>query len=183
MPATMTTTHVNVIPAYTDGLRMGNTDNTLVDSSGGTPGLTLASTLGIYTVSFYFQLAHIADGDMLTSYAPSHAFKILAVNWRTQKAATTASKATTLNLEIGTTDLTGGVVALTSANCTPAGAAVAGSAVTDNNTGVTASSFSIEASSTTAFVEGTGWLLVRIQNMDTVNAIASLAALISGSDL
>lgn len=148
----------------------------LTDSSTGTAANTLAAGVGCTTLAFFLNLASIAgNGDLLTNYTPGYKFKILSVDFRVCKAVTTGSKAATLNLEIGTTDLTGGVVALTSANCTPAGAAVAGSAVTAANTGSSSDTISIEASSVTAFVEGDGWLLVKIQNMDTADAIASIA--------
>jgi len=125
--------------------------------------------VGVQVLAFFFNLADIANGDMLTNYVPGFNFKILSVDWRQCKAVTTGSKLATLNLEIGTTDLTGGTVALTSAACTPAGAAVAGSAITAGNVGTDTDSFSIEASSVTTFVEGNGWLLVEIQNLDTLN--------------
>lgn len=44
------------------------------------------------------------------------------------------------------------------------------------STGSATEKLSIEAASVTAFVEGAFWLIVSIQNMDTADAIASLAA-------
>lgn len=129
-----------------------------------------AQRVGVQLLAFYMPLAEIAaTGDLLTNYIPGYAFKILAVDVRVLKAATTAAKLATLNMEIGTTDLTGGVVALTSANCTPAGVAVAGTAVTAGNVGTATDSFSIEASGVTAFVEGSIQVLVALQNIDTLN--------------
>lgn len=149
----------------------------LTDNTTGTAADTLAAGAGVQTLAFFVNLASIAaNGDILTNYTPGYKFKILSVDFRVCKAATTAAKAATLNLEIGTTNLTGGVVALTSANCTPAGAAVAGTAVTAANTGTDTDTISVEAASVTAFVEGDGWLLVKIQNMDTADTEASLAA-------
>jgi hypothetical protein len=121
---------------------------------------------GLNTLAFYFSLPAIAAGDMLTNYVPGYNFKIESVDWREGKPVTTAAKLATINIEINTTDLTGGVVALTSATCTPAGVAVAGSAITAGNIGGPTDSFSIEASAVTAFVEGDGWLLIKIRNLD-----------------
>lgn len=121
---------------------------------------------GLTTLAFFFNQADIANGDLLTNYVPGYAFKIEKVDWRQQKAVTTAAKLATLNLEIGTTNVTGGVISLTSAACTPAGVAVAGTAVTADNVGSATDSFSIEASSVTAFVEGSGWLLIQIRNLE-----------------
>ena len=50
------------------------------------------------------------------------------------------------------------------------------SAVTANNVGTAASSISIEvAAGGTVFTSGQGSLLIKIQNMDTANAFASVA--------
>lgn len=113
---------------------------------------------GIITIPL--NLASIANGDVLTEYPLGFAGTITKVTFAVSVPVTTGSKLTTLNLEIGTTNLTGGVVALTSALCTPIGALVAGSAVTAANTFAAADVLSIEASSTTAFSEGAGYLLI-----------------------
>jgi hypothetical protein len=67
-----------------------------------------------------------------------------------------------LNLEINAVNLTGGVISLTSANCTPLGAVIAGTAITANNTFGATDTISVEASSVTAFVEGEGVLLLTL---------------------
>ncbi len=103
-----------------------------------------------------------------------HKFKILSVDAYVTNEVTTGSKLSSLNVEIDTTDLTGGVVALTSANCATLGAKVAGSAVTAANTGAANATISIEAASTTAFSEGGVMVVIGIQNMDTADAFASL---------
>lgn len=157
--------------------RAGAAQAALTDSTTGTASSTLAAGTGLQTVVIPILLPSLANGDVLTNYTPGFAFKVLAVDFAVSKAATTAAKAATLNLEIGTTNVTGGVVSLTSANSTPLGALVAGTAVTAANTGTNADTISIEAASVTAFVEGEGYLLIRLQNMDTANSVASLASL------
>lgn len=121
---------------------------------------------GLQIVPFFVNLADIAAGDVLTDYVPGFAFELEKIDFRVGKAVTTAAKAATIDLEIGTTAVTGGAVALTSANCTPAGAAVAGSAITAANVGTKTDSFSILASSVTAFAEGTGWILISLRNLE-----------------
>lgn len=111
-------------------------------------------------MSFPITLANVANGDVLTNFTPGFAGTITKVDFAVTTAVTTPAKLTTLNMEIGTTNLTGGAVALTSANCTPLGAVVAGSAVTAANFFTATDTISIEASATTAFVEGEGILLV-----------------------
>lgn len=107
-----------------------------------------------HSKSFHYNLADIADGDIGTEFVPGYAGRIGKFYAVATKAASTASKLTTLNLEIGTTNLTGGALALTSANMTPIGAKVDASAITAGNTFSATDAISIEASSTTAFAEG-----------------------------
>lgn len=114
-------------------------------------------------ISIPITLATITDAvDVLTNFTPGFAGAITSVAFAVTVPVTTAAKATTLNLEIGTTNLTGGVVALTSANCTPLGAVIAGTAITANNTFGATDTISIEASSTTQFSEGAGVLLITL---------------------
>lgn len=145
------------------------------DSAGGTVSDTLAAGVGKFIMPIFINLAQLADGEVLTTFTPGFKGKILALDFLVEVAVTTASKLSSLNMEIGTTNLTGGVVALTSANCTPKGVEVAGTAVTAANAFSATDTISIEAASTTAFSEGSGWLLVSMQNMDLADAISSIA--------
>lgn len=150
--------------------------DSLTDSTTGTAGSALAAGAGVQTIALHVNLAALANGDILTNYTPGYKFKVLSVAFAVEVAVTTADKAADLNLEIGTTNVTGGVLSLTSANMTPKGAVVAGTAITAANTGSAAATLSIEAANVTAFAEGSGWLLIKLQNMDTADAVASLNA-------
>lgn len=109
-------------------------------------------------------LANITGaGDVLTTFTPGFAGKIVSLDFAVGTPVTTGSKAATLNAEIGTTNLTGGTVALTSANCTPLGAVVAGAAITAANVFTATDTISIEAASVTAFAEGDGVLIVSMR--------------------
>lgn len=145
----------------------------LTDSTTGTASNTLAPGTGVETLIFYIEAATIANGDLMTNYVPGYNFKILKFEARCAKPVTTGAKAATLNLEIDTTNITGGVISL--AGTYALGAAQAGTAVTGANTGTNTQSISIEAAAVTAFVEGAFWLIIEIQNMDTASAVASLA--------
>jgi hypothetical protein len=149
----------------------------LTDNSGGTASTTLAANLARQHVPLYMNLADItASGDLLTTYTPGYAGKILAVDFAVMQPVTTASKSATLNLEIGSTNVSGGVVTLTSAACTPQGTVVAGTTVSSNNIFTSGSTISIEAASVTAHAEGSGWLMLTLENSSLCNAVASLAA-------
>lgn len=143
------------------------------DNSGGTQSNTIAAGVGVYELTFPIDAATIANGDLLTNYVPGHAFKILKVDAICNKAVTTGAKAATINMEINTTNLTGGVVSLSGTYSL--GGQINGSVVSANNTGTASDSFSIEASGVTTFVEGSFVFVVSIANQDTVNALASLA--------
>ena len=104
------------------------------------------------TYHFSVDAADIADGDLITTMIPGFAGQIVKIAATTEKAVTTAAKGTTLNLEIGTTNLTGGVVTL--AGTSALGEYTAGTAITAANVIVPASTVSLEASSTTTYIEG-----------------------------
>jgi hypothetical protein len=110
-----------------------------------------------------FAMAGITAADVVTEIRPGVAGTIEHWEWVQGAPVTTASDAATLNLEIDTTNVTGGTIALTSAACTPLGKVIPCAAITGNNTLTKASKLSVEASSVTAFAEGSGYLLIRIR--------------------
>jgi len=132
--------------------------------------LPLSEKVGVHIVPLYVNLAEIAaNGDVLTGYVPGFNGKVLSLDFNVIAPVTTASKRADFNLEIGTTDVTGGVVSVTSAAATPQGTVIAGSAVTAANEFTATDALSLEAASVTAHAEGSGWLLLKLQNLDTLN--------------
>lgn len=115
-------------------------------------------------------LAAIANGDVMTECRPGIDGTIEHWWFTTTAAVTTASRAATLNLEIGTTNVTGGTIALTSAAATPIGKVIEGSAITGANRLTPESLLSIEASSVTAFAEGSGYVTLRIRKTPAASA-------------
>lgn len=98
--------------------------------------------------------------------------------------ATTAGKAATLTAKVRTaggvtTNMTGGVLALTSANCTPEGATVQATAITALNKFNRGDSIVLTSSAITAFSEGAGNIFLEIVNDDTVDAISRSMSLFS----
>jgi len=148
----------------------------LQDNSTGTASNTIAAGVGSYNLTFQFDLADIADGDLVSDLLLNHKFKIIESYFVATEPVTTASKATTISLDIDDVAVTNSAIALTSANCTPAGAKVQNAGALAANTGSATATLTIKAASTTAFVEGKGVLVICIQNMDTADAVASLAA-------
>jgi len=106
------------------------------------------------TLTVGLKLAKIANGDIVTNFHAPCTGELVSMSAIVTDPATTASKLSTLNLEIGTTNADGGALDLTSANMTPLGAVVDASAITGHNSFAAGDHISVEASSTTAFVEG-----------------------------
>lgn len=160
----------------------GTLPNSLTDNSTGTASDTIAAGVGVFTLAFPITLASMttAAADLLTNYVLGFAFKILSVSFVTTTIGAGAGASQVLNLEIGTTNVTGGVVTLTEAATDTLGELTAGTAITANNVGTASDTLSIEvATGGTVFTAGNGALLLKIQNMDQANSIASLAAKIN----
>ncbi|MGZ5987404.1 MAG: hypothetical protein ACXWLZ_00005, partial [Rhizomicrobium sp.] len=81
-----------------------------------------------------------------------------------QTPATTAAKLASINPTIDGVDVTGGVIALTSANATPAGIILPCSLITGANVLKAASKLGFKGSGVTAFVEGAIMLSCRIRH-------------------
>jgi hypothetical protein len=151
----------------------------LTDSTTGTASATLAATVGIQTVAIPLQLASMttAAADLITNYTPGYAFELLSLEFVTTTLGTGASASQVLNLEIGTTNVTGGVLTLLLADTDTLGKKKAATAITAANVGTAADTISLEvAASGTVFTAGAGFALLKLRNMDTVNSVASLSA-------
>ena len=108
--------------------------------------------------------ADIADGDIVTAFPlPPMYGRVSKIRAVCEKAITTGAKLSNLNAEIGTTNLTGGVVALAGAYAL--GAVQEGTAITAANTFVPGDTIAIEASSTTTFIEGRVGIYVEIDEL------------------
>jgi hypothetical protein len=110
-------------------------------------------------VAFKLTLASVADG-IVARMTPGFAGRIKKAFFVTDAPVTTGSKLSTLTPKIAGTATTGGVVALTSLNCTPQGAEVDGTAITALNLFGATDEITLVASSTTTFVEGSGTLFL-----------------------
>ena len=108
------------------------------------------------------KLAKLANGDVLTKFAPGFPGSIVKAAFAVTDPVVTASKAASLNLEVNDQDLVGGVISLTSANCATLGKVIEGSAISGNNAFSATDTISVEASNVTAFAEGEGVLLLTL---------------------
>lgn len=151
------------------------------DSSGGTASDTLAAGLSAYKL--IIPLTSLATGlstsamDLLTNYVVGHRFAITSFDFVTTIAGTGSGASQTFNLEIGTTNLTGGSLVLTLASQATVGTVTSATAITAANTGTSSDTLSLEmAASGTVFTAGAGYFVIGIKNLDVADAIASLSA-------
>ena len=110
-----------------------------------------------------FLMTSIANGDMVTNFTPGFAGVIKKWYWIQGAAVTTIAKLATLNLEVNAVNLTGGTISLTSAACTPLGKVIDCSTITGGNSFDKDDTISIEAASVTAFIEGSGFIIVEYE--------------------
>lgn len=154
-------------------------DAALTDSTTGSAGAALAAGAGYSLLAIpHTFIGGTSAVESVTTLTLGFKFKIISWAAVTTVALVGSGGSRVANMEIGATDV--GTVASTItvpiAN-TAVGTVTAGTAVEGANTGAANATFSIEiASGGTAFTAGSVMFLVLIQNMDTADAIASLAA-------
>jgi hypothetical protein len=150
------------------------------DNTTGTASSTLAAGVGIYNVSAYINLVNITATGNVFYFLPGHAFKVLSMSATTEKPESVASKAVTLTPYVNGISVTGGALALTTANVVSVGGNISATSITAVNTGTSVQSLNIQCSTfTAAFTNGAVRVILTIQNMDSANAIASLASKIN----
>lgn len=160
---------------------VGANQRALTDSSGGTAGSTLSANVGeqLLTVPLTSLATGIGTGamDIVTAITPGFRFQLLGLEFVTTLAGTGTSASQVFNLEIGTTDTTGGVLTLNLASQATVGTVTAATAITAANVGSATDTISIEkAGSGTVFTAGAGFFVIKLKNLDTADAVASLAA-------
>lgn len=129
--------------------------------------------LAKYNVAFGVLLASLSDAAQL-HITPGHAGRLTKVTFVTQVVASTAGRASTLTPSIGGTNVTGGVLALTTVACNTKDKELAGTVITANNRFTASQSITLTGSSTTAFAEGSGYIICELVNDETLQALATL---------
>lgn len=118
-----------------------------------------------YNVTFNVAAAEIVgSGNVITGFTPGHPFVLEALDAYVTSALTGSTKTVTLNPEIDTVDVTGGVAVVASASAA-LGTRVGGSAITALNEGTSASVIDIESSAVTAFTGGAIAITLRIRDI------------------
>lgn len=148
----------------------------LTDSTGGTAGSALALAATYTKQVIPVTLAPVANTQNYRITMP-FACTLVSARFRVCAPVTTAAKAATFTATVAGEAVTGGVIALTSANCATAGDAIDATAISGAGaTGVAGSTIAWTASSVTTFIEGDGMIEMVVKNNDLANALASLNA-------
>jgi len=104
--------------------------------------------------------------DLMTGFTPGFPFKLLGLEFVTTVAGTGTSASQVFNLEIGSTNVTGGVLTLTLASQAAIGVTTYATAITANNVGTATDTISLEmAAGGTVFTAGAGYFRIKIQNL------------------
>lgn len=157
----------------------GASQAAITDNSGGTAANTIAVGSGYGLLAVRLTLASLANSQEY-QFDPGFAGKLISINARVIEAATTGSKLATITGRVAAGALGGGgVVALTSANCTPIGAQVAGTAITGAQAFTNAQTVGFTVGSVTTFVEGAIVVEMLLQNTDRTAADAKFAAMLN----
>lgn len=115
---------------------------------------------------------NFANGDMITNFTPGFGGRITKWYWVVDNAMAASGKTTTLNLEIGTTNVTGGTLVIASNTLTTKGEVQAqASAFTAGTIFNRTDTISVEASATTTHTDTEWGTLVIEYEGDIINAI------------
>lgn len=154
----------------------------ITDSSTGDDTVTAAAAgIGVYdlVIPVTPNMSTLTTGgvDLTTGIVIGHKFKLLSWEFITTLAGTGSGASLVFNMEIQTTDV--GTVpstcTVTLAGTDTIGKRTAGTAISGANTGSATDALSIEvAGSGTAFTAGTGYFVIKVQNMNTADLVASL---------
>lgn len=118
----------------------------------------------VLTLAFSVNLASVTVAqDIVTSFRPGIDGLIEDVDFVVNIPVTTAAKLATISLKINAVNVTGGAIALTSANATPMGKVLQGTDITALSTIGRDDTLSVVATAVTAFLEGSGTVFVRIR--------------------
>lgn len=175
---TVIATGATVSPSGVNSPLSGALPTAFTDNSTGTASNVIAAGAGVETISFpHTFIGGTSAVESVTTYVMPYKFKILSWVFVTEVLLVGAGGSRIANMEIDATDVgtVPSTVTIPIANAA-VGTVTAGTTVTGANTGNAGQSFSIEiANGGTQFTAGSGTFVVTVQNMDTADAIASLA--------
>lgn len=143
----------------------------------------LLSAGGGDTVTLVHPLTSLATGlstnaiDLLTGFTPGFDGEIIGLEFVTTVAGTGSGASQVFNLEIGSTNLTGGVLTLDLASQATIGTVTAATAITANNSFTATDTISLEmAASGTVFTAGAGYFVIKMRRKDAARKARAYTA-------
>jgi hypothetical protein len=152
-------------------------DYSALTTAGAVVNLAAATGVGISVLAFpHTFIGGTAAVQPVTAYIIGYKFRLVSWCWVNEVLLVGAGGSRVANMVIGAVPV-GAPSTITIDVATPTvGAKISGTAFASANTGSASDTFSIQiANGGTAFTAGSGTFLVLIQNMDTADAVASLA--------
>ncbi|MEE8289571.1 MAG: hypothetical protein V3R25_09180 [Nitrosomonadaceae bacterium] len=166
------------------GQRADASQVAITDNGTGTVSDTIAAGVGIHSICLPISdfsetgagaLGSTTTGDIVTDYVPGFKFKVLNLDFITDVPGTGASASAPCQVEIGAVAVTGALCTITLASTSAKGELTAGTLGTAANTGSATDTISIVKATSVVFTAGAGYFLLSLQNMDTADALASIA--------
>jgi len=167
------------ITQQSDASQVAITDNTT-----GTVADTLAAGVGVTSIAFPVgdfantgagSFGATTTGDVVTDYIPGFKFKVLNLDFITDLPGVGGSASAAVAVHIGATPVTDCVCTVTEASTSARGELTAGVVASAANTGSATDTISLNKATSTVFTAGSGYFLLSLQNMDTADALASIA--------
>lgn len=163
---------------------IGALPSILTDTTGGTPSGSNTLLPGASESLVVFPIPSLVTGigtggiTWMPAYTPGFNFEILQLDYISTLASTGAGATQTFQPQITGGGVTGGAVTITLANSnTTLGKLVSGTVITAANTGGTGDTISIVVNAGgTVFTAGSGYFIMRIRNLDSTNALSTIAA-------
>lgn len=169
----------SVVTAAGPEIGLGALPANITDNSTGTSGTTITGGAGVHTLTFGFSFAGTGAGTgaivPVNGFIPGYKFKVLSWSMIVTELLVGASGTRTFNLDINGTDNAATLIP-TVASHSVVGTVVGAVGVAGANTGSETAYISIESVATAnAITAGKMSIMLKIQNMDTADAIATLA--------
>ena len=132
----------------------------------------LAAGIGRQNVALFVNLANLTNA-ITVGFVPGFKGRLISYSFVALLPSSTASKDATLTAKVETTAMTGGVLALLTAGTNAAGETTDATAITALNAFSATQALNFTIAVSAVFIEGNGWLLLRIINDDTIEALAN----------
>ena len=137
-------------------------------------GVAAALAAGIcrQDLALFVNLANLTNG-ITIGFVPGFNGRLISYSFIAVLPASTATKDATLTAKVGTVAMTGGVLSLLTAGSDAAGETTDATAITALNAFTATQALNFTVAVSAVFIEGNGWLVLRMINDDTLQMLAN----------